>query len=284
MIGPDELRRVRLSAADVNKIESRWIRLFENAMERMTKEILANAAETGRLNFSCVDFEDLVMRHSLETMGKALDHSVDYMPVIPASVIKLAAGKPPSARVPRNFKDLRKMWDLFRKKKYIPPRQRALAQRIREQYLKRVQDYWVRYGEAFRKGDTGERKVAVSRIMQGADVAYRRAKMIVETETTYYYNKTRIEVYDASSDVTHYLFMAIRDHRTTEWCKTRHGLVYAKTDPLFHDEKPPCHWNCRSEVLPLTPHNPRHRALIDDHSKARRYNTCEPLPEEWGGR
>jgi len=283
LLGPDTLRKVRLSAADVNKLDSKWKSRFEREMERMTQSILENAAETGRLKFSDVDFQDLVMRHSLDVMQIALDHSVDYQPRVPGPS-QLSSGSPPRAGVPKNFAELRQMWDYFRKKNYIPPRQRALAKRIHDEYLRRVQEYWVRYGEQFRKGTTGERKQAVSEIMKGADVAYTRAKMIVETETTYYYNKTRVNVYDQSDDVTHYLFMAIRDHRTTDWCKTRHGLVYSKTDPLFQREQPPCHWNCRSEVLPLTSQNPRHRALIEDRSRWRRNNSPAPLPEEWTGR
>lgn len=285
LLGPEETRKVMLSAADVTSIESKWKRKWAEEMERVTTEILVNASETGRLAFGgkLDDFDDLVMEHSLDTMRKALDHSIDFLPRVPETHLA-SPGPPPRARVPTSFRQLRIMWDRFRKKKVIPPRQRALAERIRRQYLKTVQDVWVKHGEEFRQGTTAERREAVSAILKGAEVPYARAKMIVETETTYYYNKTRKAVFDQSSDVTHYLFLAIRDHRTTEWCKTRHGLVYAKSDPLLAAETPPVHWNCRSEILPLVPQNPRHLKLIQDSNRWRRHNTCKPLPAEWGAR
>lgn len=288
MLGPRQAEAVLLSASDVQSLDAEWQRRWCEAIRIKTEEILENAAKTGRLKLSDVDFSDLAMEHSLAVMKQALDHSVDFVPRVPEA--RLAAGKkkkapgPPRARVPWNFRQLRIMWDHYRKKKVIPPRQQAIAERVKKAYLEKVQQMWTQHGEAFRVGEVAVRKEAVTEIMRGADVAYSRAKMIVETETTYYYNKTRKAVYDRSTDVTHYLFMAIRDHRTTEWCKSRHGLVYAKTDPLFTSETPPCHWNCRSEILPLTPHNPRHAKLIDDHERQRRKNKCAPLPPEWSAR
>lgn len=163
----------------------------------------------------------------------------------------------------------------------MPARQKEIAEKIKKAYIKKVQSVWVKYGEEFRSGITAETTEAVRQIKEGADVVYSRAKMIVETETTYYYNKSRRTVYDESPDVTHYLFVSVRDHATTKWCKTRHGLVYKKGDPLLDKETPPIHWNCRSEILPLTWHNPAHRKLIEDLSRRRRNNTCEPLPPGW---
>lgn len=286
LIGREETRKVLLSAADVTSIESKWKKKWGDELERVTVGILANAAETGRLAFSgrLDDFDNLVMEHSLDTMRKALDHSIDFLPRVPEKRLAAGSGNPPAARVPTTFRQLRIMWDRFRKQKYIPRRQQALAERIRREYLKKVQEVWVTHGEEFRKGTTAQRYEAVTAVLKGADVTYTRAKMIVETETTYYYNKTRHAVFDKSPDVTHYLFLAIRDHRTTEWCKTRHGLVYAKSDPLLMHERPPCHWNCRSEILPLVPQNPRHLKLIEDSNRWRRHNTCKPLPPEWRAR
>lgn len=298
LLGEAETGTILLYAGEVNATFQDHERKLRDAFRAFTEKLLENAAVTGRLAFSEVDFTGVVVGHSFDVMRVALNHSLDFItedPKEPEELEPMPAAqrlasrkgrptKPPEARVPRNFKQLRIMWDMFRKKKKIPARQQALAQRIREAYLKKVQDMWVKHGEDFRNGSTGERKAAVSAIMQGADVAYSRAKMIVETETTYYYNKTRRAVYDRSSDVSHYLFMAIRDHRTTEWCKTRHGLVYAKDDPILNKEQPPCHWNCRSEVLPMTKLNPRHLKIIQDPKLQRRKNRCEPLPPEWGGR
>ena len=286
--GTDRARRILFSATDTNKLEARWRRQWGDRIRQVTEELLAKAERTGAFDASLVDFLDVAMLHSLDVMRRAIGESIDFLPPIPTETRlakkKSPAKAPPPSRVPTSFRELRKLWDKYRKMNYIPPRQRSIAERVKKAYLKRVQAEWVKHGEAFRRGDIASRAEAVTAIMQGADVAYSRAKMIVETETTYYYNKTRRSIWDDRDDVTHYLFMSIRDHRTTSWCKTRHGLVYAKNDPLFKDESPPCHWNCRSEILPLTPANPRHAALIADQSRARRRNQCTPLPPEWRGR
>lgn len=283
--GPRTAGRIMLAAKEVDAIEAKWRKIWMEELRSVTDWIIEKALRTGQLDLDYVDFSDIAMTHSLDVMRQALDDSVDFMPPLPEQ--KRLAGKPkppPKAAVPTNFRELRILWDKFRKMKYIPPRQRSIAERVKKAYLKRVQAEWIKHGEGFRSGETAVRNEAVSAIMKGADVAYARAKMIVETETTYYYNKTRKAVFDRSADVTHYLFMAIRDHRTTEWCKSRHGLVYAKDDPLLKAESPPVHWNCRSEILPLTDLNPRHKAMIDDPSRQRRNHKCKPLPEGWTGR
>lgn len=282
--GPRTADRIMLAAKDVDAIESKWRKIWLDELRSLTDWLIEKALRTGQLDLTAIDFTDIAMTHSLDVMQLALHDSVDFLPPVPSESRLAKAKAPPTASVPTDFKQLRILWDKFRKKKYIPPRQRAIAERVKKAYLKRVQAEWVKYGEGFRSGETAVRNEAVSAIMKGADVAYARAKMIVETETTYYYNKVRVSVFDQSPDVSHYLFMAIRDHRTTEWCKSRHGLVYAKDDPLFKRERPPCHWNCRSEILPLTLLNPRHRAMIEDPARQRRRNKCKPLPEEWTGR
>lgn len=283
--GTRTAQRIMLSAAAVESIEAKWRKIWLEEIRSLTVWITEKALRTGQLDLSGVDFSTIAMEHSLDVMRQGLEDSVDFLPPVPPEKrLAKPAAPPPKAAVPRSFRELRIMWDKFRKMKKIPPRQQALANRVKKAYLKKVQAEWVKHGEAFRSGETAVRNEAVSAIMRGADVAYARAKMIVETETTYYYNKTRREVFDQSADVSHYLFMAIRDHRTTEWCKTRHGLVYAKDDPIFAAETPPVHWNCRSEILPLTSLNPRHKAMIDDPARQRRNHKCKPLPPDWNGR
>jgi SPP1 gp7 family putative phage head morphogenesis protein len=278
--------RVMLSADDMQAIESKWRSIWRDELEDLSFWLIDKALRTGQLDVAAVDFQDLAMEHSLDVMARSLEDSSLFIPdVLDEDRRRLAKGTPPPrAMVPTNFAELRALWDKFRKKRYIPPRQRSIAERIKKAYLYKVQSAWAKYGEGFRSGETAVRNEAVNAVMKQAMVSYSRAKMIVETETTYYYNKVRRSVFDQSPDVTHYLFMAIRDHRTTEWCKTRHGLVYSKKDPLLKSEQPPIHWNCRSEILPLTELNPTHKAMIDDPSRSRRNHKCKPLPSDWGPR
>jgi hypothetical protein len=42
-----------------------------------------------------------------------------------------------------------------------------------------------------------------------------------------------------------------------------------------------CHPNCRSEILPLMPLNPKHKKLIDNESMWRQNNSPVPLIKGW---
>lgn len=271
----DAAEMLRLAKAQ-DKLESIWRKKFAQQINAITKEIISHAKKTDRLDFTNVNFDELVMEHSYRVMEQGIKSAR-----LPAKQRKL--GKVP-AKIPKSLSELRKMWDQWRKKKTMPARQKQIAEKLKKAYINKVQSVWEKWGDAFREGKTAEKTEAIQKIITGAQVTQSRAKMIVETETTFYYNNMRRQIYDQSEDVTHYLFMALRDHATTLWCKTRTGLVYLKGDSILEDETPPIHWNCRSELLPLTPLNPVHKKLIDNESKQRRKHKCEPLPAGWGKR
>lgn len=271
----DAAEMLRLAKAQ-DKLEAIWRKKFAQQIEAITKEIISHAKKTNRLDFSNVDFDDVVMEHSFRVMEQGIKSARK-----PAKQQRLASVPP---KIPKTLLELRKMWDAWRKKKKMPARQKEIAERLKKAYCDKVQSVWEKYGEQFREGKTAEKTEAIRQIYIGAQVTESRAKMIVDTETTFYYNNMRRNIYDQSDDVTHYLFMALRDQATTLWCKTRTGLVYAKGDSILEDETPPVHWNCRSELLPLTPLNPVHAKLINDKRKQRRAHRCEPLPPGWGGR
>lgn len=262
-----------------DRIESAWKKRAREAIDEFTRQILENAEKTGRLKFQDVDFLPLLMEHSYEVMKAGIASSATRKPVRSE---RLAA--PAKGVIPRSLKDLRKWWDNYRKNKKIPKRQKEIAEKLKKAYIGKLQSVWERHGEDFRAGKTADKQKAIKNIVKGAEVTYARAKMTIETETTYYFNKARRQVYDESPDVTYYLFMPIRDAATTKWCNSRRGLVYKKGDPLLDKETPPIHWNCRSELLPMTPLNPSHKKIIDDKSRARRNNRPEPLPKGWTGR
>lgn len=279
LLGSREASNVVQLAKKQERLEAIWRREMKEEIDRTTRKIISNASETGRLKLSEVNFDEIVMRHSYEVMKSGIK-STEAPPTLRG--VKLAA--PPPAKIPRSLKALRILWDRWRATGMMPPRQKAISNKIRKAYCAKVQSVWVKYGDEFRSGSTASITEVVRKMEEGADVAYSRAKMIVETETTYYYNKARRDIYDESPDVTHYLFVAIRDHATTKWCKSRQGLVYKKGSKILDKETPPIHWYCRSEILPLTWHNPNHRKLIEDLKRARMNNHCEPLPPGWTSR
>lgn len=260
-------------------LERKWQAKMKKYIEGLTQEMLDNLEETGRLRLDFVDFVPILMQHSYEVSRQGVESTKTVTPVRAQRL----AGVPKKV-VPQTFRELRVWWDAYRKNKKIPPRQKVLAERLRKAYVDKCQEVWKANSQDFLRGDTTSKTEAVDAIVKGADVVVSRGKMIMETETTYYYNKARRDVYDESPDVTHYLFVSIRDFATTKWCKSRQGLVYAKGDSLLDKETPPIHWNCRSELLPLTPANLNHRKLIEDKTRARRQHKCEPLPPEWMAR
>jgi SPP1 gp7 family putative phage head morphogenesis protein len=275
LLGAREATHVLLLSKQQGKLEKQWVSHMRALIATMTIRILDNAQQTGRLKLDGVDFGPILMEHSYAIMRAGIE-STEHVQVRHE---QLAA--PPAGKVPRSLKKLREWWDHYRKTNKIPPRQRKLADDLRKAYVDKLQEVWRKKAEAFLTGGVANQREVVAAIQRGADVTYSRAKMIVETETTHYFNKARRQIFDASPDVTHYLFVAIRDHATTKWCSTRQGLVYAKDDPILDVETPPVHFNCRSELLPLTPHNANHLRLIQDPTRARRNNTPEPLPEGW---
>lgn len=287
LFGVKEAVEVVRLAKKQDTLEARWRRRMSEEIGSITRELLKNAERTGRLNFSEVDFTDILMKQSFEVSAAGISSAQKLAPI---NTKRLAAV--PAAKTPRTLKELRVWWDAYRKKGRVPPRQKLLAERLKKAYINKLQSVWEKYGEEFRSGETASRELATRKIIEGAVVVESRGRMIMETETTYYYNKVRREVYDESPDVTHYMFMAVRDQATTKWCvhkyvdgkRGRGGLIYAKNDPLLEKETPPVHWNCRSEILPMTMLNPTHRKLIEDESNSRRKHSCHPLPAGWTGR
>ena len=249
---------------------------------QLEAEVWAHIEEHGEPPKS-VDFNTFFGEHAIESiaLGIRTAEAREQVMHLPHHYAHKLAKAPPRSRVPTSFKGLMEMWDLWRRKKPVNERQKILSDKISKAYLKKVQSAWDKYSRAFRKGDEWTQLEVRAAIRAEAQTTYSRAKMIVQTETTFFYNQARVEVYNRSTDVTHYLFVAIRDSATTKWCNTRNGIVFTKGTKLFEKNQPPVHWNCRSELLPLSPHNPVHLRLINDMSKRAENVTLFPLPRGW---
>lgn len=290
MVGAKHARFIALQARKQDKFESDWELRADSAIQSVHSKVIDKLLETGNVKDvnRFVNFDELVFKHYFESVAAAMGIAESELEFLKDPEVKLAKA-PPKVKVPNSFKDLRKLWDRFKDTGKLPARQRELADKIKQQYLKKVADVWRKYSGDFRSGREFNQSEARESLESAADVTYSRAKMIVETETTNYYNQTRREIYDQSDAIWGYLFLAIRDQATTKWCsdktfqgkRGRHGLVYKKGDPLTDKETPAIHWNCRSEYVPLTPFNPRHKKLIENLSLHRRNNTCHPLPKGW---
>jgi SPP1 gp7 family putative phage head morphogenesis protein len=276
MLGAQETAWIYHCATKAETLEKKWLRKLK---EKFQSEALNtfHSLEKGAEPF--VDFVPFLLLHALDVAEAAYAERR-----APSISNRLAVD-----RFPTSYKKIRAWWDDYRKTGKVPSRIQKHADRIKSRYLEKTKDAFEKHSQDFRTGHDHGRQEVIKQIQKAADIEFGRSKMIVRTETTRYYNKVRKQVYDQSNDVTHYLFLAIRDHRTSKWCtekktiegRGRHGLVYEKGDPLTTRETPAVHWNCRSEMVPLTPLNPRHAKLINDKSINRRKVKCTPLPKGW---
>lgn len=289
----DEQSIVRLknSAVKAQRIENKWDAKVRRAMEQHAREI-ARAVQDGR-PMPELDLLPVFVEHYFESAkaGYVSAETREYTKKLPYGAqtkpgARLAKKKRKGKvsrrqQIPRKLSDLMDLWSEWRKKKYIPKRQQVLADKIQRAYQRKVKSVWEKYSEDFREGRSFTQGSVVRDIMRVGKAEESTAKRVVREETTRYYNEARRRVYDQSGDVTHYLYMSIRDHATTKWCKTRHGIVYTKGTRFLEEETPPNHWNCRSEILPLTPKNPTHLRLINDLNRKRSRRRPEPLPKEF---
>lgn len=277
----ETLHHLKNSAKKAQTLENTWSAAIAKAINQANERNL-ESIEKNFTPIRDIDFQKVFVEHYFAVSFAAFsiakgESELDKRLALPAF------------RIPKSLSALRHMYDQWQNKKFIPKHAAALAEDIKASYLKRVWRCWGKYSEDFRAGDEYTQEAVRDKIAEIADTTLSRAQTIVRTETTNYYNVARKQFYDESEDVTHYLFLAVRDSATTKWCtqhtvdglRGRHGLVYKKGDPLTDAECPACHWNCRSELVPLTPHNPAHLKLIKDESIARRNHRCHPLPKGW---
>jgi SPP1 gp7 family putative phage head morphogenesis protein len=272
----DPADRVRLAAGakKAQRIESSFQRKLTREFEAH-EEALARALLDGKPPPELpADLVLLLLQNAHDAMAAGFEPA----PKSPPASAKL--GALPPMKIPSNPGQLRIWWDKVRKKK-APPRIQKLAEEIKAAYIAKVQEIWTKAGEAFREGKVWTQDDARAEMKAATRVGAKRGNMIVATETTRYFNQARQAFYDEVPSVTHYLFIAIRDHRTTKWCKSRNGLVFEKGSELFKRNRPPTHYNCRSEIVPLNKYNNRHKAMIADKSIQAKNNKMEPLLPGW---
>lgn len=282
-----DISRLKQTAEEATEIE----RVHNQKMDKRYKEIekkLENALLKGKPMPKNFSFDDIITENAFDTAAQSFKTAEKQEPK-QVKVNRLAKKtvkkrKIAKGRMPKTLSSLMEQWDKWRKGEIsTPKRQKELAESLKKAYLDKTQEAFKRYSREFREGSSGEKREIVRKIKVAGRTTYSRAKTIVETETTKYYNQARRDFYDASDDVAGYLFVPVRDMATTKWCNDRRMLVYMKDSKYLDKETPPIHWNCRSELLPLTPLNPKHKKLIDDKSRRRENQKPAPLPKAWKG-
>lgn len=274
--------RLKNASAVAQKLENKWDSRITKYLENSVDEIIDQMRD-GRQ--PSLDLERLFIEHYFQVHIEAIKIAERERELEKKPETKLGIRYP--RKMPKTLAEIMKLYDLWRKGQFTPKKPKKEAEKIKKKYLDKAQSVWHSYSKHFREGEVYTQNEIRDRIKKEAQTTINRSKTIVRTETTKYYNQVRKTYYDESVDVTHYLFLAIRDRATTKWCtpkrtlgkRGRHGLVYKKD--ALSKEMPPCHWNCRSEIVPLTMENPSHRKLIEDPSIQRENVSCYPLPEGW---
>jgi len=276
-LGARDVARLKNSAKIAQDLENRWDLLIQQSINHHAALDADRVTSGGELDPP--PFENMLVEHYFRVQIEALKFAEKESEL----------NKKRLARQPRSLAEIMKLYDRWRQGLYKPKGPLARAKDLKDRYIKSVQSAWKKYSYDFREG--GEQTQAEIRtlIRDAAKTTTSRAQIIIRTETTRYYNQARRAYYDKGDEVTHYLFIAVRDKATTPWCspqtingkRGRSGLVYKKGDPLLDAEMPPCHWNCRSELLPLNRFNPVHLKLINNAAIARRNHVCTPLPPGW---
>lgn len=290
IVDENDFKRLKKTAQEAHRIEKK----YEAEMDKIfakAEEKIAKALEGGKKFPKDIDFEEIIMEHAFHTAKAGFVTAETENPKREKRDLKRLAKKKAKARhsikkgqLPRSLSGLMNMWDKWKKKEIkTPSRQAILAKELKKKYLEKTQGAFEKYSRDFRSGKSSDKASIIKKIKDRSRATFARAKTILETETTKYYNQARRDYYDGSDDVTHYLFVPIRDMATTKWCKSRRLLVYKKGSKHLDNETPPIHWNCRSELLPLTPLNPKHKKLIDDKSRRRENRRPAPLPPGWNG-
>jgi SPP1 gp7 family putative phage head morphogenesis protein len=303
VLGKEDIRRLKNSAKVAQRVENKWSRRLED--EILTASRQAADAVSAGADPVVPDFERLLIEHWFESHMAGFKEAEGNVEE-PKDSKLMADLWIRMGRRPRTLKDIMRAYDLWRRGLFKPRKAVREAKDLKRRYLDAVKRAWKRYSGEFREGDVATQDEVREKVRDAAKTTTSRAQTIVRTETTRYYNQARIDVYDKAPDITHYLFLAVRDKATTPWCCRgawhgdpsrrksmekaygslagyvgRSGLVYTKGAAITIRERPPCHWNCRSEFLPLNRFNPAHRRLIADESIRRENVKCYPLPRGW---
>jgi SPP1 gp7 family putative phage head morphogenesis protein len=266
---------VRL-AKQTERFEKQWIAKVREFLKAYAYSDIV-ALDEGR-TVEEPDLVDFFIEHYFNAKIMAY-RQIEHGPSVPPNVKRMAR-KTYVRRAAKDLKELQEQMREFQKGRYKPRIGVASFKEIQKEYLGNLKEFWARKGQEINNFYQSRKKV-LEAFLDEPSMGRARAETIIRTETTRYQNEARTKFYNEVDDVTHYLFMAIRDHRTTKWCKTRHGLVYKKGSAIQNKETPPCHWSCRSEIVPLDPDNARHKRLIENESRSRENNSPEPLPKGW---
>ncbi|MEF9952208.1 MAG: minor capsid protein [Clostridium sp.] len=113
---------------------------------------------------------------------------------------------------------------------------------------KLIRELEINLSQAFIRGDSIDKTAQV--IKERMNVAYSRARTLVNTESANIVNKATIDGYKASKVVKKYEVLATLDLRTSDICRSMDGKYFNLNDMQTGINAPPFHPNCRTTTIP----------------------------------
>jgi SPP1 gp7 family putative phage head morphogenesis protein len=197
--------------------------------------------------------------------------------------IRAAASRQRLASLPKGrIRPLEFLVDLFKDKNTWPrilKRSEKLMDRLRNAYLRKIKR---RFEEVVPRMLTGEASPAEVKkeLSEAWQSSESRVENIFRTETTRYFTETQLSYFDDNDEIIGFLFDSVGDSGQSNWCRSRHGLVYRPGTELLRKNSPPCHWNCRSHLIPLA-NTETNRRMLADPERDPEKRSVEPLPRGW---
>lgn len=281
MLGPSEALAIYALARKQEQLELKWVRNLKEVLrgiEKHAQEYIETSLELPSGLFLTMQLEKFFVDHGYDVFHSTVVSDHKKMPVV-----RMAKKKLP-------LEEIMHRWDRVKNgEEKVPKIIKDRVASIKADYLRALKKAWRRHSIPFTEGVTATKSEIIKKILEESRAPWARAKSIVETETTSGQNEARRAIYDNMDEVTHYMLAAIRDHRSSKWCKGvttsegrgRDGLVFTKGTELLRKNTPSLHPFCRSELLPLTPFNPRHKALIEDKGLRAENHKLTPLIKGW---
>jgi SPP1 gp7 family putative phage head morphogenesis protein len=279
----------RLPAWRKNQIEEKYrrkravassaAREINRVLERATESIIEQAIRQGR--FVEPDLSEL------DQVGKRF-----YLRVIESGwraaaveerEIKASSSKQRLANLPKGrIRPLEFLVDLFKDQNTWPSilkRSQTLMDRLRRGYLRKIKRKFEEVVPRMLSGEASPSEVK-KELTEAWQASHSRVENIFRTETTRYFTETQLSYFGDSDEIIGFLFDSVGDSGRSPWCTTRHGLVYRPGTELLRKNAPPCHWSCRSHLIPLA-NTESNRRLLADPDRDPAHRTVEPLPAGW---
>lgn len=255
-------RVIRHAVGDVEKILHEAIEHIMTGTEKFSEPAM-RGLDAAVLNF----YERVVteaFHASKEEKGELLTHK------------RLMKGPP---KLPDQLKSLDQVLKNRRYWSKIARRAKALSASLRKQYLMKLRKQFTKLMPLVASGEV-EVSVLKKKLVEAWETSKPRVETIFRTETTNYFAKTQVAVFEDDPEIIGFLFDSVRDVSRTKICQSRHGLVYRPGTKLLQENTPACHYNCRSHLIALA-NTAFNRKLVNDPARDPSTHSVAPLPSGW---